>query len=192
MWNQQWGWGSQNGFLIWDTITAIAVTNPEYFKWIYDGVDVITDLGDFQGQTIPLHNGARHIRYATDADYDAVLDQLFDVFSRETSAAAQETLITELAGTWTGFTGHFHITFYLNEVCRLNEKCGTFEIPEFSLTGDVTIVNITGNIYEFKGTNMSSGQPGNEYEYLQLLEDGTIKYHTEGSGTTNEAILYRQ
>ena len=84
MWNQQWGWGSQNGFLIWDTITAIAVTNPEYFKWTYDGVDVITDLGDFQGQTIPLHNGARHIRYATDADYDAILDQLFDVFSRET------------------------------------------------------------------------------------------------------------
>jgi hypothetical protein len=74
----------------------------------------------------------------------------------------------------------------------LNVKCGTFEIPEFSLTGDVTFVDVDGNVYEFKATNLSSGQPGNDYEYLQLLDDGTLFYSTTGSGVTSEAILVRK
>ncbi len=196
MWDQQFGWAG-GGFFIWDTITITAVTNPENFVWTYDGVDVITEPGDFQGQTIALNNGAQHTRFATDADYDAILDQLFETFRGETALAPsapsdQDITITELAGTWEGFTGEFHITFYVEPECELNEKCGTFEIPEFSLTGDITFVNVDGNVYEFEATNMSSGQPGNDYEYLQLLDDGTLFYSTIGSGVTNEAVLERK
>ena len=197
MWEKQFSWSDGGGFFIWDTITITAVTNPENFVWTYDGVDVITEPGDFQGQTIALNNGATHTRFATDADYDAVLDQLFETFRGETAPATsaqsdQDVTITELAGTWEGFTGDFHITFYLEAECELNEKCGTFEIPEFSLTGDITFVDVDGNVYEFKATNMSSGQAGNDYEYLQLLDDGTLLYSTTGSGVTSEAILERK
>lgn len=210
MWNQQWGWSGGGGFFIWDTITATAVTNPENFHWVYDGVDVITEVGDFQGQTVALNNGTLHIRYATGADYDAVIDQLLETFRGETtldspaaadssdtssgdSAAADPAdVITELAGTWEGFTGNFHITFFLEPECTLNEKCGVFEIPEFSLAGDITFVNVDGNLYEFIATNLSSGQSGNDYEYLQLLDDGTLFYSTTGSGVTSEAILEKK
>ena len=100
--------------------------------------------------------------------------------------------ITELGGTWEGFTGEFHITFFLGPECKLNEKCGTFEIPEFSLSGDITFVNVDGDVYEFKATNLSSGQPGNDYEYLEILGDGTLKYFTTGHAGTSEAILYKK
>ncbi len=196
MWGKQFSW-ADGGFFIWDTIAITAVTNPENFVWIYDGVDVITEPGDFQGQTIALNNGAQHTRFATDADYEAILNQLFKIFRGETTFAPptgeeSDISLTELAGTWEGFTGDYHITFYLEPECVLNEKCGTFEIPDFSLTGDITFVDVDGNVVEFKATNMSSGQPGNEYEYLQLLDDGKLFYSTTGSGGTIEAILERK
>jgi inosine-uridine nucleoside N-ribohydrolase len=191
MWEEQYGWGGD--FLIWDTITATAATNPENFYWTVDGVDVITEPGDFQGRTVPLHNGAQHIRYATGADYAAIMDLLFATFRGEEQVAqspSEGSPIIELGGTWEGdTTGNFRIIFDLAPQCELGEICGTFEIPDFSLTGDVTFVSVDGNVYEFRATNISSGQPGNEYEYLQLLEDGTLKYHTEGGGTINEGIL---
>jgi inosine-uridine nucleoside N-ribohydrolase len=181
------------GFLIWDTITAVAVTNPEHYFWTYDGVDVVTESGDFHGQTIPLNNGATHTRYATDANYDAVMEQLFTIFWGETTPPEEEVLITELGGTWEGFTGDYTIIFYIQDECRLFEVCGTFEIPEFSLTGDITFVNINGNKYEFKATNISNGIPGNPYEYLEVLSDGTLKYFTRSeSGNTSEAILHKK
>jgi inosine-uridine nucleoside N-ribohydrolase len=191
MWNQQWGWAN-GGFFIWDTITATAVTNPENFSWIYTGMDVITEPGDLQGQTIVINNGVQHTRFAIDANYGAILDTIFTIFRGETIKPKPEIINTELAGTWEGFTGSFHITFYLEAECKLNEKCGTFEIAEFSLTGDITFVNINGNKYEFITTNISSGQPGNVYEYLQLLDDGTLKYFSTDLNVTSEAILYRK
>jgi len=206
MWNKQWGWRG-GGFFIWDTITSTAVTNPENFHWAYDGVEVIVDPGDFQGQTIALNNGATHIRYATGADYDAVIDQIMETFRGETALTlpdpgetlnlntgnpALDIFNTELGGTWEGFTGNFHITFFIEAECKLNEKCGTFKIPEFSLTGDVSFVDINGNLFEFKVTNTSLEVPNVDYEYLQLLDDGTLLYSTTGSGVTNEAILERK
>jgi hypothetical protein len=101
-------------------------------------------------------------------------------------------MITELAGTWEGFTGDFHITFFLGSECRLNVKCGTFEIPEFSLTGDITFVNVDGDIYEFNATNLSSGEVSTNYEYLQILEDGTLKYFTSSGSDSSEAVLTRR
>ncbi len=202
MWNTQIGWNGP--FLIWDTITSTAITNPENFYWTYDGVDVITEPGDHQGQTVPLNNGATHIRYATGADYQAILDQLFETYRGETVSwitsegepdeGPQDGSLADLAGTWEGSTtGNFQITFYLGSDCELNKPCGTFEIPDFSLTGDITFVNITGNIFEFKASNFSldSVSPA-VYEYLELLDDGTLKYVTQGEEGGNEGILYRK
>jgi len=67
-----------------------------------------------------------------------------------------------------------------------------FKIPEFSLSGDITFVNINGNKYQFKTTNISSGQSGNLYEYLQLLDDDTLKYSTTDLHVASEAILQKK
>jgi len=198
-WSDQIGM-NPGGFLIWDDITIVAVTNPEFFDWAYDGVDVIVEEGEHQGQTIALDNGATHARYATGADYEAIMNQIFTTFRGETQSedvspddALEDTIIKGLGGTWEGFAGVFHITFVLDPVCELNAKCGTFEIPEFSLTGDITFVDIDGDIYEFKATNLSSGEPsGALYEYLQILEDGTLRYVTTGPDSVNEAVLTRE
>ncbi len=198
-WTDQIGM-NPGGFLIWDSITIVAVTNPEFFDWTYDGVDVITEAGAYQGQTLALNNGAAHTRYATDADYEAIMDQIYKTFRDEMQPAdispddtAQGMTITGLGGTWEGFTGEFHISFVLDPLCELNVKCGTFEIPEFSLTGDITFVAIDGDVYEFEATNLSSGVPsGALYEYLQLLEDGTLRYVTTGPDSINEAFLTRK
>lgn len=89
MWRKQWDWANGE-FFIWDTIAATAVTNPENFYWTVDGIDVITEVGDFQGQTIALNNGAQHTRFATGADYRAIMALLFETFRGETSPGEME------------------------------------------------------------------------------------------------------
>jgi len=202
MWNQQWDWSSHNGFLIWDTITATAVTNPENFYWTIDGVDIITEPGDFQGRTVPLNNGAQHIRYATGANYEAIMDLLLATFGgdKEEIQSPYVEPIIELGGIWEGKTANFRIIFDLAPRCELGVKCGTFEIPDFSLSGDVTFIAVDGNIYEFKTSNLSYVLEGGgkvTYEYLQVLSDGTLKYYTSGVDSagldsSNEGILFRQ
>ena len=108
MWNKQWGWENRE-FFIWDTVTATAITNPENFEWTYDGVDVITEPGDFQGQTIALNNGAQHTRFAEAADYRAILDQVFETFRGETPSPSTTT------GGADGYVG-FKVVNFINGV----------------------------------------------------------------------------
>ena len=134
------------------------------------------------------------------------MDLLFDIFrgdapdwepaAADTSeqrwappAVSSEEMITSLGGTWEGYTGYFHITFTIEPECRLNQICGTFEIHEFSLTGDVTFVAIKDNLYEFKASNLSAQVEPAEYEYLELREDGKLNYVTQGSSQTSQAVL---
>jgi len=76
--------------------------------------------------------------------------------------------------------------------CKLNGICGTLEIPEFSLAGDGSFVDINNNKYEFKISKLSSGQDSNNYEYLQLQDDGGLFYYTIVSRVNSEAILERK
>ena len=194
-WKAQMSWGS-NAFLIWDTITAVAVTNPEIFHWVVDGVDVITEPGDYLGQTVPLNDGTQHIRYAPSADYQAIMGMLYNTYAGN-DAFAQSMVddpITSLEGRWEGDTAAFHIVFDLAPECKLGMICGTFEIPNFSLSGDITIVELSGSKYEIKAINLSTGFHSTAaYEYLQVLPDGTLQYFTQGQdGSISEAVLVKQ
>jgi len=80
LWEQQLNWWGGGGFKIWDIVAAAALTNPEYFTWTYDGVDVIAEAGDLHGQTIVLNNGSQITRYASDTDFNKVRDIIFEVF----------------------------------------------------------------------------------------------------------------
>jgi inosine-uridine nucleoside N-ribohydrolase len=74
--NVKW-WGGD--FKIWDIVAAVAVTNPEYFTWTYDGVDVIAEPGNSHGQTIATGSGSQITRFASDTDYKKVHEKIFEV-----------------------------------------------------------------------------------------------------------------
>jgi inosine-uridine nucleoside N-ribohydrolase len=80
LWEQQLNWWGGGGFKIWDIVAAAAVTNPEYFTWTYDGVDVIAEAGELHGQTIILNNGSEITRFASNTDYTKVREKIFEVF----------------------------------------------------------------------------------------------------------------
>lgn len=73
---QSWG----GNFKIWDIVAAVALTNPEYFTWTYDGVDVNAEPGETHGQTFVLNNDSLITRYTADTDYKSVREAIFDVF----------------------------------------------------------------------------------------------------------------
>ena len=79
LWKQNINWWGGD-FKIWDIVAAAAVTNPEYFTWTYDGVDVIAESGDLHGQTIVLNNGSQITRFASDTDYKMVRKKIFEVY----------------------------------------------------------------------------------------------------------------
>ena len=193
IWRAQMRWWN-TPFLIWDTITAVAVTDPEHFTWITDGIGVVTDPGDHLGQTLPLNDGTQHVRYAVDTDYIAVMETLLNTYAGDEAFMDSRPYdpITGLGGRWEGETPAFRIVFELEDPCYLGVPCGTFEIPDFSLGGGVILVAHSGSRYEFNPTILSNGLHSQaEYEYLQLQPDDTLLYHTEGGGSVNEGVLFR-
>ena len=79
LWKQNVRWWNGD-FKIWDIVASVVVTNPEFFTWTYDGVDVIDEPGDTHGQTITLGNGSQITRFASDTDYEKVHKKIFEVF----------------------------------------------------------------------------------------------------------------
>ena len=66
------------------------------------------------------------------------------------------------------------------------------EIPDFSYKGEVTFIEIKGNEYVFQVKEFATGIPGNPYESLTLLEDGTLRYYTTDYFTQNEGVLVKK
>ena len=79
LWSQQLEWWGGGGFKIWDIVAAVAVTNPEFFHWVEDGIDVDTDPGETHGQTFALNNGSQLTRYAVRTDFAAVHEKVFEI-----------------------------------------------------------------------------------------------------------------
>lgn len=80
MWTMELDWNS-NGFIwIYDALAAMAVDHPENYTWISAPVTVVTDLGPEQGRTAKGTGTSDHIRYASHAYSQAVLDTLYLVF----------------------------------------------------------------------------------------------------------------
>lgn len=154
------------------------------------------DLEDIQinqpsGGTISAYDFVQmRFRQLQDGEYE--LPHL-DSSSLQSPFVTLDPVIIELGGVWEGVTTNdFLIIFDINSSCYLNEICGSFEIPNFSLTGEIIFTKVKGNEYVFQVTNLSSDLTGNPYESLTLLDDGTLKYYTTDYTTENEAILVKK
>ncbi len=133
------------------------------------------------------------INLTYDPNNDTLTDNYDLEWQRKIVVEEQEVIITELAGTWEGDTGDFHITFFIEAECKLNEVCGTFEISELSLTGDFSFIEIDGDKHVFNVSNLSYELENSaDYEYLKVLDDGTLFYYTQFEDHSNAAILYKE
>ena len=80
LWDQNFKlWGGD--FKIWDIVSGVAVTNPGYFIWTYDGVDVIVEAGETLGQTIRLNNKSKKSRFSASTDFGKVHQTVFDILN---------------------------------------------------------------------------------------------------------------
>ncbi len=208
---EMWGGGE---FKIWDIVAATAVTEPEYFEWVEDGIDVVTEPGSTHGKTYALDNDFSITRYATGTDFDKVREAVFDVLLSPGTPATDDQDDAEqqddgsvenvnpldaIAGTWTGKATagdgtKFTIHFNLNRGCQLDQKCGRFNIDEWGISGDVTFTDMDGNKFKFEATNRS-GAPESEKayeEYLRLTSDTQVEYYSRGSYGTSEGVLSKE
>jgi len=70
-------WGGD--FLMWDTLAAVALTDPQYFSWENGNLDVITEVGDHHGQTIVVDGDNKNNVFAVDNNYEALLTHILDI-----------------------------------------------------------------------------------------------------------------
>lgn len=80
LWNKLLGWYGTDQLWIYDLLAANAVDHPENYTWISAPVHVVTVVGPEQGRTVKGEGNSDHIRYASHADEQAVLDSLYSVF----------------------------------------------------------------------------------------------------------------
>ena len=80
MWNMELGWNNKGYIWIYDALAAMAVDHPENYTWIRAPVTVVTAVGPEQGRTVKGSGISDHIRYASHANAQNVLDTLYQVF----------------------------------------------------------------------------------------------------------------
>ena len=79
LWSREFEWLGGD-FLLWDLLAAVAVTDPEYFTWENGDLDVITEVGDFHGQTIVLDGTNKNNYFAVDNDLSGLYTYIIDIY----------------------------------------------------------------------------------------------------------------
>ena len=116
-----------------------------------------------------------------------------------TPGATQST--NALAGIWNGTISNLAGTFStpiklsIQSNCAPGRICGTYSTPQLPCSGDLFLNEITAAQFIFIEQNSSGAafcKPGG-YEYLQLLEDGTLsyRYSFQSTGDSSTGILHR-
>ena len=98
-----------------------------------------------------------------------------------------------MGGTWRGtIEGGTTITFQLDNSCKFNTVCGTFDIPDYSISGDVMFLGKVDDSYEFMTVNLSNGEPTiANFESLELLPNGNLLFYSDGPDWLHETELSR-
>jgi hypothetical protein len=108
--------------------------------------------------------------------------------------------LSRLEGRWEGAARNqvddfrFDVTFVFPGDCVLDEYCGRITIPQFELTNSsVKITKVRGSDYQFK-LRINEDLPADElpYEYLRIIDDSTLEFHSKGEDWESEGTLTRQ
>jgi len=103
-------------------------------------------------------------------------------------------------GKWSGVAkdpsgNSFPINVEINQDCSINKKCGHISVPEIPCNGEITLVNINNDYYEFDVSNFDAAsdpkicKPG-AGELFRLLPDGRLAYKATYFNT--EGVLEKQ
>jgi hypothetical protein len=106
-----------------------------------------------------------------------------------------------IAGTWSGTISNPAATFStlvelsIQSDCEPGRVCGTFYAPQLPCSGDLFLNEIAAANFVFieqNATGAASCTSGG-YQYLQLLEDGTLSYSysSQSTGDSSTGILHR-
>jgi hypothetical protein len=137
------------------------------------------------------------------------LPEFQDDIAFKMTAGAETSVITPevtgntnaIAGTWSGTitndAGTFSTPLELSIQfdCEAGNLCGTFTVPQLPCSGDLFLNEITAADFIFIEQNSSGAAfcKSGGYEYLRLLEDGTLSYmySSQSSGDSSTGILQR-
>jgi hypothetical protein len=138
-----------------------------------------------------------------------ILPEFQDDIAFKMTAGAETSVITPevtgntnaIAGTWSGTitndAGTFSTPLELSIQfdCEAGNLCGTFTVPQLPCSGDLFLNEITAADFIFIEQNSSGAAfcKSGGYEYLRLLEDGTLSYmySSQSSGDSSTGILQR-
>jgi hypothetical protein len=106
-----------------------------------------------------------------------------------------------IAGTWSGSISNNAGTFStplklsIQPDCEAGNICGTFTAPQLPCSGDLFLNEIAAAHFIFIEQHASGAASciSGGYEYLQLLEDGTLSYafSSQSTGDSSTGILHR-
>ena len=106
-----------------------------------------------------------------------------------------------IAGKWNGTISNQAGTFStlvelsIQSNCAPGRVCGTYIAPRLFCSGDLFLNEITSAHFMFIEQNASGGASciSGGYEYLQLLEDGTLsyRYSSQSTGDASTGVLHR-
>lgn len=107
--------------------------------------------------------------------------------------------LTLLEGRWKGTVENkldgstFEITFVFPHDCELNEYCGRISIPEFSLSSEVMINDMSGKNYQFfvlKNEDLEEDEVPDEY--LRYVNADQLEFHSLSDDWDEQGTLYKQ
>ena len=179
---------------IFDQTAAVIMVRPDLCAFEFLALDVVTEDGDTQGQTIVDPNGNPNIHVCLEPDVAQVKLHLDAIYSN-TQIKPDIPPIDSIAGTWTGSAWNndfeLQVTITIEETCQLGEMCGKFDIANASCAGTFTWVGMDGELYQFEAGDKTDGC-GDGIDYLALQADGTLRYLSRGDYGETEGFLQRE
>lgn len=188
----EYGWEEVE---IFDLGAAVIMVKPEACGFQPLHLDVITEAGDHQGQTVVDPDDEPNINVCLDPDAALIMQELNEVFSRTTDTSEIPS-IDPVIGTWAGTVVNndleMQISVTIEDTCQMNQKCGRFGISTVSCSGSLTWVGMDGDMYQFEAREKTEAC-GEGKDYLLPQPDGTLMYISRGDyGETKGTLQSEQ
>ncbi len=123
---------------------------------------------------------------------------LFFVLSPGSQQESGGNDFSKLAGTWSGEAGDsdgsFNITFKLKDGCSLYMVCGTFSIPQWGCSSDISFISVDGDKYEFRVTTLYGCEDDAKAyeEWLRPVGSSKLEYYSRGNYGESQGTLTKQ